>query len=48
VRDILERGGARVIGAVTVAAKKSPAYKRKRGYGSDYGYDVAPSDFSVE
>jgi Mrp family chromosome partitioning ATPase/capsular polysaccharide biosynthesis protein len=51
-RDIFARAGARIIGAVAVAGKKSPAYTRKRGYGYNYGYgygsDAAPPDLSLD
>jgi Mrp family chromosome partitioning ATPase len=48
-REVFQRAGTRVIGSVTVAAKKSPAYRRRRGYGYGYGYgyDAAPSDRSA-
>jgi Mrp family chromosome partitioning ATPase/capsular polysaccharide biosynthesis protein len=42
VRDVFHRAGIRVIGAVAVAARRSPAYRRRKGYG--YGYEPAPSD----
>ncbi|MBN1320242.1 MAG: AAA family ATPase [Thermoleophilia bacterium] len=38
VRDIFERAGTRIIGAVAAGKERSPAYYRKQGYGYGYGY----------
>ncbi len=40
VRDILDRAGIRVIGAVASGTRRSSAYYHKRGYGYGYGYDT--------
>ena len=37
VRNTFERAGIRIVGAVAVGVKRSPAYYRKRGYGYEYG-----------
>jgi Mrp family chromosome partitioning ATPase len=50
VREIFDRASVRVVGAVAIAAKRSPGYGRKRGYGYGYGYgyDSVPPNLSVE
>lgn len=37
MREVFERSGTRVIGAVAMGTEKSPAYYRKHGYGYGYG-----------
>ena len=37
MRDIFERAGTRIIGAVAMGKENSASYYRKRGYGYGYG-----------
>ncbi len=41
MRDLFERSGTRVIGAVATGTEKSEGYYRKRGYGYGYGSEEA-------
>jgi Mrp family chromosome partitioning ATPase/capsular polysaccharide biosynthesis protein len=38
MREVFERAGTRVVGAVATGTEKSLGYYRKRGYGYGYGY----------
>jgi Mrp family chromosome partitioning ATPase/capsular polysaccharide biosynthesis protein len=44
MREVFERAGTRVVGAVATGTEKSLGYYRKRGYGYGYGYDAKEAD----
>ena len=43
MRDIFERAGTRIIGAVAAGKERSPAYYRKQGHGYGYGHNYGYS-----